>query len=81
MQVICTTHENFSGKAIVDDTTPAVGEIVTVNGERVIREVDCYSFVEYSTVDEVCWFDKRNYSPLSDIDETELVNDKEELHA
>lgn len=82
MKVVCMTHENFSGRAIVDENHPAIGEIVTVVDEIVTHcDVDCYIFSEYMHPNHpifIWGFDKRNYSPISDIDERELVNTKEE---
>jgi hypothetical protein len=82
MRVVCMTHENFSGIAVVDKDHPAIGEEITVIGEGVYIGIDCYLFQEYTSPNPfITWaFDKRNYSPVSDIDERELVNTKEEAY-
>jgi len=83
MKVICTTHENFSGIAENRDC-PDIGDVVTVVGESIHKGVAVYLFEEWvapPTSKEVWGYDKRNYSPLSGIDEAELVNIKEEVYA
>lgn len=80
MKVVCMTHENFSGIAIINDPHPSIGEIVTVVGEGIHCGVEVYYFEEYNAPllsSEIWGYDKRNYSPISDIDERELVNIKE----
>jgi lysine/ornithine N-monooxygenase len=80
MRVICVTHENFHG--IERDKNlphPEIGETVTVIGEGVFAGfVDCYMFQEYKSPDpNIEWgFDKRNFSPLTDLDETALVTEE-----
>lgn len=81
MKVVCITHENFSGRAIIDNDHPQIGETITVIGEATTDcGIDCYLFLEYTCPNPLMtWaFDKRNYSPISDIDEQELVHTKEE---
>lgn len=82
MRVICTTHENFSGIAENRDC-PNIGDIVTVVGDAIHKGVAVYYFKEWvSPVNcrEIWGYDKRNYSPLSDIDEAELVKEKMEVY-
>lgn len=83
MKVICMTLENFSGIAVVDESHPEVGEIVTVIGEATHKGVAVYYFEEYQSGSWIIvWgYDKRNYSQIPDIDECELVNEKEEVYA
>lgn len=80
MKVVCMTHENFSN--IPYDRSvprPDIGDTVTVVGERKFCGIDCFMFAEYICPNPMWeWmYDKRNFSPLSNIDETELVNEKE----
>jgi hypothetical protein len=82
MKVICTTHENFSGIAQNRDC-PDIGDIVTVIGESIHKGVSVYYFQEWQSPlsqKEIWGYDKRNYSPLSGIDETELVKEREEVY-
>lgn len=82
-KVICTTLIDFSGGYAQRSGLVNVGDIFTVIGEcigygKFDHQVDCYKFEEFSHTLYV--FDKRNFSPLSDIDEQELVNTKEEQY-
>lgn len=80
MKVICITHENFHGvKRDKDLPHPEIGEIVTVIGEGIFAGfVDCYILQEYKCPSfQMEWgFDKRNFAPLTGIDETELVTEE-----
>jgi hypothetical protein len=81
MKVICLTHEDFTGGIGEDGPKPDIGEICTVIGEMNVN-FDCYILAEYPHPNPN-WhrgYDKRNFSPLSGIDETELVNEKEEAY-
>lgn len=85
MQALCTTHEKFGNLTCHPwMPKPDVGEIVTVIGEKVFDVgLDCYLLAEYTSPDpNYIWgYDKRNFSILPGIDESELVNEKEEVYA
>lgn len=81
MKVICMSHENFANIPIDPDVPrPAIGEEVTVIGERVFKgSIDCYLLAEYTSPSPIyVWgYDKRNFSPLgTDLDETALVTEE-----
>lgn len=83
MRVICTTQENFSGIAENRDR-PDIGDIVTVVGDAIHKGVAVYYFKEWVSpvgCKEIWGYDKRNYSPLPDVYETETVNKNEEVYA
>lgn len=70
MKVICITHENFSGYPHDNIPKPDIGEEVTVVAEAHYREVPTYILAEYGIFNH---YDRRWFSPKSDIDETEIV--------
>jgi hypothetical protein len=82
MKVICISHENYSNIPIDSSLPrPEVGEEVTVIGEKVYKDIlPCYILKEYkSPISFIDWlYDKRNFATYSNLDETELVNIKEE---
>lgn len=77
MKVICTNHKNFSHLPCNPSILrPAIGEEVTVVKEMCYYGIDCYIFEEYKAPVGNYVYDKRNFSPLSDLDETELVTEE-----
>lgn len=78
MTVMCITHQDFNGFGCPRIPVPEIGEVVTVINERNVLGVDCYELAEYQSKDWIVkWFyDKRNFAPLSDLDETELVTEE-----
>lgn len=81
---MCISNENYHGLTTENIPSPEIGDIVTVIGEGIFcGVVDCYKLLEYTCPSPIYeWgFDKRNFAPLSDIDETELVNEKQEVYA
>ncbi len=78
MQAICISHQGFNGLGSATVPVPEVGEIVTVINERNVSGVDCYELAEYQSPSKIMkWFyDKRNFSPLTGLDETTLVNEE-----
>lgn len=58
---------------------PEIGEEVTVAGEKVYNGIiPCYILQEYTCpISYMDWlYDQRNFAPLSDLDETTLVNEE-----
>lgn len=81
MKVLCISHENFSPHLpeIKHIPCPEIGETVTVIAERTFSDGrDCYLLAEYKSPDpsKIWGYDKRNFSPLTDLDETELVTEE-----
>jgi hypothetical protein len=85
MKVMCVTVADFSGgNAMYKHPDIKVGDTYTVAGDCVGYgknglHVDCYILQEFEPSDYA--FDKRNFSPLTGVDESELVNTKEESYA
>ncbi len=81
MKVMCIDDTHWFRPGL---PCPEFGEVVTVcaaftspyNGE------DVYAFVEYPLILGLKFrtFSQKYFAPLSDIDETELVNEKIEVH-
>jgi hypothetical protein len=79
MKMMCI-DDNFITK---DGFEPKFGEIVTATQTREPEFYDCYDLLEYpldSEGNEIC-FDKKHFAPLSDIDETELIKERELVNA
>lgn len=78
MKVICTSIKDFTNGQALRLGLCEVGNIYTVIDECIgwgkdMTPVDCYELAEF---DDDLVFDKRNFSPLSDIDETTLVTEE-----
>lgn len=77
MKVICINE-----KLETDfDKLPALefGRIYTVIRETKYLSWEFYMFSELSVVGYNCWYCKDNFAPLSNIDEMELIEQREEL--
>lgn len=75
MKVMCI--EEF--KINIDGNEPKVGEIVTIFLEETYMGIEWVKLEEYQFADKGRgqWFAKKHFTPLSDIDEMELVNERE----
>lgn len=74
MKVICIKKGEFV--KVSNEPDPTFGEIVTVEFTRIWMGKLVYHFKEY----QYCGgYIASNFIPLSNIDETELVNKKEEV--
>lgn len=75
MKVICIDD------AIVTDSDKLpplkVGKIYTVIKETTHLNMEFYMFSELSVIGYNCWYIKNNFIPLSTIDETELLKERE----
>ena len=74
MKVICIDDKGF----YKDSKCPVFGEICTVKKALTspISGVPCYTFVEYPPENAAMrLFHQRRFAPLSDLDETTLVNE------
>lgn len=78
---MCISDKDLSGglSAYPDDLYLSVGEIYTVLYTCIgyginDAEVPCYKLEEYKNSGKV--FDQRNFQPLSDIDETEMIREE-----
>jgi hypothetical protein len=78
MQVVCISEKNYHGHNYPQVPDPKVGERVTVIGEANFLGVDCYLLAEYTCpCPSADWlYDQRNFAPISDLDETELVTEE-----
>lgn len=79
MKAICITDKCFSNAPSANIPSPQVGEEVTVIEEKVFRNgIDCYLLQEYTCPNPAYeWgYDKRNFAPLTGLDETELVTEE-----
>jgi hypothetical protein len=80
MKVVCIDdtkwHKDFSCPSFSEVCTVSESSVSRVSGELV------YSFFEYPTPigHGFRHFSQKYFAPVSDIDETELVNEKEEVY-
>ncbi len=79
---MCVTHKDFTNGFSLKSgcPIPAIGEICEVVDCKIGYgvndfEVECYKLNGYP----INCFDQRNFAIISNIDETELVNTKEEV--
>ena len=85
MKVICISKGNRDNETFIP-VWPEVGSIYTFN-----RIIPTSSLMYQSSRKDIIWwelcemlgycYNSEIFAPLSDIDETELVNHKEEAHA
>lgn len=76
MKVMCIDDTHWRGTF----GGPHCGEVVTVIGDRInMQGIPAYEFLEYPPPPGCLYriFSKKYFSPLSDIDESELVKEKE----
>lgn len=76
MKVMCTSENEFSDQVHGWEYANEIkiGDICEVEHERIGSDgIPCYKLVGFSRY----LYDKRNFSPLSEIDETELINQRE----
>lgn len=78
MKVLCTSTKDFTNGQAMRLGLCEVGSTYTVIDEcigwgRDNTPVDCYELEEFA--DDLA-FDKRNFAPLSNLDETELVTEE-----
>jgi hypothetical protein len=77
MKVVCMTHKNFTQYPFTPGVPrPAIGEQVTVIGNKKYLGIDCYILDEYKSPFYPMYnylYDQRNFAPLSNLDETTLV--------
>ena len=84
MKVLCTSDKDFTNGQAYNFCLIEVGSIYTVIDQCVGFgkngiQLPCYMLLEFYEL-MVC-FDIRNFSPISDMDETELVNETEMITA
>lgn len=81
MKVICIDDRKWHSNS----RCPVFGEVCTVEKSFIspVSETPVYSFYEYPTVPPhvLRCFAQKFFIPLSEIDETELVNVKEDVYA
>lgn len=81
MRVMCIDDTKWDNKS----RCPVFGEICTIEKSFIspFSGNPVYSFVEYPVAPPQIFrcFYQKYFVPLSDIDETELVNEKEQSHA
>lgn len=75
MKVMCIKDGQWRGKLTGDPAEgPKYGEVVTVVDEVTTSDKDVYILQEYP---DARGYAKKRFIPLSDIDETELVSERE----
>lgn len=80
MKVMCISHQNYNpGLSDPNLPKPEIGEVCTVIGEHMAYDiVACYELEEYQHWCSLIriGYDKRNFAPLTGVDETELVTEE-----
>jgi len=69
MKVVCINDKYWANEV----PCPKFGEIVTVSSTESPYGEAAYEFVEYG---ERNWYSQKYFAPLSDLDETTLVNEE-----
>lgn len=77
MKVICINHDLFEDDLPYGPDDPQVGEVCTVIDICIGYDEKGKGFPSYELEGYSPWvYDQRNFAPLSDLDETELVTEE-----